>query len=566
MGKSDKKSADKGKASGWPDWARDLPIRVGLVGLVFAGSMGAIGYRLAEFAARDQQAPPSFNPAELVEAEAPRRREITDRNGIVLASNLRTFELYFDTRLQKDPHDRAEAARAIAALFPQLQTKALIAKFSRDATVPVIRQLSPRQVQAAHDLGFPGLYASPRSDRIYPIGRDVAHLLGYTDIDGKGQAGLEAALDGDLAKGGAEALVTSIDLRVQRAVRQGLAQGIKRMHAKGGNAILMDVHSGEIASMVSLPDYDPANRPKPPMNSEEAEISPLFNRAITGRYELGSVFKIFTWALALEQGIAAPEDILPAPKAFVAGGYRIGDDHPIRHEVSVAQAFAKSSNIVAAKFALTAGRQAQYDLFEALGLHRETPIELIEARGKLPLWSDPWTDAVTASTSYGHGVAPTPLHVAAAVASIINGGTRVEPTLLRRNKAEEPGERVISESSSRAMRAMMRLVVTDGTGRRADVPGYEIGGKTGTADKPNPQGGYYRDRVMASFVAGFPMSNPRYVLLVTLDEPEERSAAKPRRSAGLTAAPVAGAIIGQIAPLLGLAPVRESYATSEIAQ
>ncbi|MEO1291761.1 MAG: penicillin-binding protein 2 [Pseudomonadota bacterium] len=514
------------------------------------------------------EAPPIPNGAERSAAEnaTAQRRRIVDRHGVTLATNLKTFELYFDADLQPHAEDRREAAAAIARRFPGLDQRQLAEKFLAGGTSLVTRPATPRQVQAARDLGLPGMYARERFDRIFPMGRETVHLLGKIGIDGDGLAGIEAALDETLSEESEHPLRLSLDLRAQRAVREELANGIAAFKAKAGSAIVLDAKTGEIAALVSLPDYDPTDPPKPPATWEEAEQSPLYSRAVAGRYELGSVFKVFTWALALEAEVALPHDTFPAPKPFRVAGHVIRDDHPIRQPVSFGEAFARSSNIVAASLALNAGRPAQFDMFEALGLHVETSVELAEARGKAPFWHEPWTRSTTAATAYGHAVAVTPLHLASAVASIINGGTRVSPTLLLRDEEAEtsPPARVVSTETSAVLRDLMRMVVTDGTGRRAAVVGLDVGGKTGTAEKPAPSGGYYDDRVMASFVAAFPMEDPAYVVLVTLDEPVEETQSLPRRSAGLTAAPVTGAVIRRVAPLLGVVPSSPALPTSEI--
>jgi cell division protein FtsI (penicillin-binding protein 3) len=275
---------------------------------------------------------------------------------------------------------------------------------------------------------------------------------------------------------------------------------------------------------------------------------------VQGVYELGSVFKVFTVAQALEEGIVTPESIIDTTTPMRFGRFTISDFRNYGPRLSVTELMVHSSNVGTARIALEIGAERQRAFLDSLGLLAPTPLELTEAPRARPLMPDRWTDISTITISYGHGLSSSPAHLAAAYSSILNGGTRVTPTLLRR-VGPVRGERVVSEQTSAQMRAMLRAVVQRGTASFADVAGYEVGGKTGTADKPNPQGGYYEDRVIATFAGAFPMSDPRYVIVVTLDEPVETSGREPRRTAGWTAVPVAAEIIRRTAPLLGLEPV-----------
>ena len=332
-------------------------------------------------------------------------------------------------------------------------------------------------------------------------------------------------------------------------------------HQRGGMgaAVVLDARTGEIRAMASLPDYDPIDRPAPPGANTPQESSPLFNHAAQGRYELGSTFKIFTWALALEQKPALYDAVFDPPQPLEVDEYTIRDSHPFYEKLSFKDAFAKSSNVIAAQLALDAGRPAQKKLFNALGLHEPTGVEMSEARKAAPVWNQYWSDSATAATAYGHGVAATPLHLAAAMAAVVNGGVRVRPTLLKwtpNDSAPEDSQiRAISPRTSHQMRELLRYAVTNGTGKAANAPGFQVGGKTGTANKPKPGGGYYDDKVIATFAATFPSSAPEYVVVVMLDEPVDMSTGKPRRGAGATAAPVVGEMIPKIAPLLGV-PMR----------
>jgi cell division protein FtsI (penicillin-binding protein 3) len=285
----------------------------------------------------------------------------------------------------------------------------------------------------------------------------------------------------------------------------------------------------------------------------------MMNRVAEGVFELGSTFKPLMAALAFDRGLATPETVMDSKGPLVWGRHRIRDFHRMPDEMTVTQAMAKSSNVVSARLALMAGTPAVREFLGSLGFFEPTTLEIAEARLGQPLLPARWADISTITISFGHGLAATPLHLASAYAAMVNGGFRVRPTLVPdAPDVTLPGpaqaERVLSDSASRAMRHVLRETVANGTGRSAEAPGYEVGGKTGTADKPKPGGGYHRDKVMSTFAAAFPMSDPEWVLVLTLDEPEDRSGPIPRRTAGWTAAPLAGEAIRRLAPLLGLRP------------
>ncbi|MGR3289926.1 MAG: peptidoglycan D,D-transpeptidase FtsI family protein, partial [Paracoccaceae bacterium] len=352
---------------------------------------------------------------------------------------------------------------------------------------------------------------------------------------------------------GGEPLQLSIDLTVQAAAERGLYGGMKLMNARGAASVLMDVATGEIISLVSLPDFDPNNRPNLPVKGLASD-SPLFNRAVQGVYELGSTFKTFTVALALESGLVNPSTMIDTTGPLKWGKYRIRDFHNYGPELSVTDVLVKSSNIGAARIGQSIGADRQKQFLGSLGLLTATPVELIEAPGAHPILPKNWSKISTMTISYGHGLSVSPLHLAVGYASIVNGGTLVTPTLLRKPRVEA-GPRVVSAETSKIIRTMLRQVVTDGTASFGEVEGYAVGGKTGTADKPKERGGgYYKDKVIATFASVFPADNPRYVLVVTLDEPVETSGTKPRRTAGWTAVPIAAEMIRRMAPLLGLRP------------
>jgi cell division protein FtsI (penicillin-binding protein 3) len=350
-------------------------------------------------------------------------------------------------------------------------------------------------------------------------------------------------------------LALSLDLTVQAAVERVLEGGMRLMNAKGAAAVLMDVHTGEIISLASLPDFDPNDRPSPLTQGDPGD-SPLFNRAVQGVYELGSTFKIFTAAQGIEDRLVSRSTMIDITGPLTWGRHKIRDFRNYGKALTVEDVIVKSSNIGTARIAMMIGAERQQDFLSSLGLFEATPVELVEAPGARPLLPKKWSEINTMTVSYGHGISASPLHLATAYSSLLNGGLQVKPTLLKREEYV-PGPRVISEDTSRQAREMLRMVVSRGTASLGEVPGYKVGGKTGTADKPRPQGGYYEDKVIATFATVFPADDPAYVLVVTLDEPVETSGDEPRRTAGWTAVPVAAEVIRRIAPLLGLAPAVE---------
>lgn len=532
--------------------------RLVLMAATFFLAFAAVGGKMAILAATDPVEPEVvINTSPIVN----QRADIVDRNGTILATNLVTASLSAHPQDMVDP---IAAATGLTEIFPDLNVDQLIRLFTGDRKfVWVKRKLSPEQQQLVHDLGEPGLIIGPRELRLYPNGPFASHILGGTSFGREGVhaaevigvAGVELQFDDYLRDPTLEGapLQLSIDLTIQAAMRRQLEGGMAMMQSDSGSAILMEANTGRIIAMISLPDFDPNHRPNPAVSGDPAD-SPLFNRAAQGKYELGSTFKIFTAALAMETGIANPDTMVDTSGPLVWNRFRIRDFHNYGPRLSLTDVIVKSSNIGAARLALAAGTQAQQDFLGSLGLMEVTSVELPESRRSRPLVPPRWSDISTMTISYGHGLAVTPLHLAAGYAAMVNGGLRVYPTLLHKVTLPTEADRVISPETSDAIRMMMRQVVVRGTASLGEVAGYEVGGKTGTADKPNPQGGYYEDRVIATFASAFPMSDPQYVLVVTLDEPEETTGYEPRRTAGWTAVPVASSIIRRIAPLLGLRP------------
>ena len=490
------------------------------------------------------------------------RADITDRQGRVLATNLVTHSLYAQPPQMIDP---ARAARELARIFPDLDAERLEARFTAPGRrfVWVKRRLSPEQIQAVHDIGEPGLLFGPREMRLYPNGRIAAHVLGGAGFGREdvraaeviGVAGVERIFDEalrDPANGG-QPLRLTLDLTVQAAVTEVLEHGVSLMNAKGGTAIVMEARTGRIVSLVSLPDFDPNDRPLPLVEGDPAD-SPLFNRAAQGVYELGSVLKAFPVVQALDRGLLRPDSMVDTRGPLRWGRFSITDFRSRGASQSVADVFIHSSNIGTARIAQMMGVEAQREFLGKLGLLEPSPVELTEAPQARPLTPRNWSELSMLTISYGHGLSISPMHLITAYAPLVNGGTRVTPTLVMGAQVA-PGERVIRPETSAAFNRMMRTTVERGTATMANVPGYAVGGKTGTADKPRRSGpGYYEGKVIAAFVGAFPMPEPEYLVLVALDEPVETSGTEPRRTAGWTAVPVAAEIIRRAAPLLGLRP------------
>jgi cell division protein FtsI (penicillin-binding protein 3) len=371
-----------------------------------------------------------------------------------------------------------------------------------------------------------------------------------------GTAGVESVFDARLRDPAkvTEPLRLSIDVKAQTALEDVLGQGMEEMRAKGAVGILMEADTGQIRALASLPDFDPNLRPPLPTSGDPAD-SPLFNRAAQGRYELGSVFKVFTVADAIEHGLVGPQTLVDSKSPMRYGRFTIRDFHDYGARLTVEDVLVKSSNIGAAHIGMMLGAARQQDFFKKVGLLEASPVELVEAGRTAPLLPQKWSDLSTITISYGHGMAVTPLHLAAGYAALINGGLRIHPSIVASDQRPTEADRVISPRTSRQMRDMMRQVVVRGTARSANVEGYEVAGKTGTADKPNAWGGYARDKTIATFASFFPASDPKYVLVIALDEPTAVINKTSFRTAGLTAAPVLAHAIRRLAPVMGMRPL-----------
>lgn len=480
------------------------------------------------------------------------RPDIVDRNGRLLATDVQMPSLYADPLLIQDADDAAER---LVRLFPQLNVRDLrqsLADKSR-RFVWVRRGLSPSLAQRVHNLGIPGLLFVDEIRRTYPAGRLGGHILGRVDIDNRGTGGIERYID-DI--GASEAAVgarlsarapvrLSLDLGVMHALDEELAGAMERYDATGAAGLVMDVLTGEVVGSVSRPGADPAVH-------EEALDPERIDRIAAGTYELGSIMKLVTVAMALEMGRNL-DSVVDTTDPLKAGRFTIEDLHPLGRPMSVAEIFIHSSNVGAGQIALSAGVETQRAFLEKLGLWSALKTEV--SPGPAPQKPQQIGRIEQITLAFGHGLATTPLQFAAASAALVNGGTLVTPTFMAQDE-EAPvvrGPRVVSARTSALLRDVMRRNVTDaaGTGRRAEVPGFEVGGKTGTAEMA-VKGGYRKKSVLASFVGTFPASDPRYVTLILLFEPKGQDATDGEITAGRNAAPTTARVIERVAPLLGV--------------
>ncbi|MEO9820892.1 MAG: penicillin-binding protein 2 [Paracoccaceae bacterium] len=541
--------------------------RLLVIGVFFLCAFLTVGARMGVLATSEPSEPRISAVGSAISAA---RADIVDRNGNILATNFETHALYAQPPQMVDPMGAAEA---LAEIFPDLDVERLKQDFSGTRKFLWLkRKISPEQMQAVHEIGDPGLLFGPRDMRLYPNGKLAAHILGGASFGKEGVsaaevigvAGVEKYFDDYLRdpSNGGKPLELSLDLTVQAAAERVLYGGMKLMNAKGATSILMDVKTGEVVSVVSLPDFDPNDRPRPATEGDQSD-SPLFNRSVQGVYELGSTFKIFTAAQALELGLVNPSTKIDTKGPLRWGKFRIRDFRNYGSEMSTTKIIVKSSNIGTARIALMIGAERQQEFLKSLGFFEPTSFEIIEAATGKPLLPKRWSELSTMTVSYGHGISTSPMHLATAYAAIANGGRMVTPTIIKQN-GPRLGERVMSEGAARAARQMLRKVITEGTASMGEVQGYAVAGKTGTADKPKPRGGYYDDKVIATFATMFPADDPRYVLIVTLDEPVETSGDEPRRTAGWTAVPVAAEMIRRIGPLLGLRPAVEPARLADI--
>jgi cell division protein FtsI (penicillin-binding protein 3) len=495
------------------------------------------------------------------------RPDIVDRNGNVLATDVAVASLYADPRKILDIE---EAVEQITGILPDVDAKDLDRKLRTPgkAFVWIKRQVSPEERDAVFDLGIPGVTYVNERRRVYPQGRLAAHTIGYVDVDTKGIAGIERYLDSEGAMytasliepgdGKTAPAQLALDIRVQHALTDEIQQAITKFKAVAGGGIVLDIETGEIVSLVSLPDYNP--------NAEEKKIGKdQQNRMLSGVYELGSVVKAVTFAMAFDSGTITMNSKYDARFALVIGSARINDFHAQRRVLTVPEIFTNSSNIGTAKMALDVGVENHKAFLERVGLLDKLITEVPETAR--PLLPKKWGKLVSATAAFGHGFAVQPLQGLSVVAGLINGGKMMQPTFLKRTREEADvlAKQIVSEKTSRNMRELFRLNAVEGSAGKADVIGYRVGGKTGTAEKV-VRGRYSKDHRLASFIGAFPMDKPRYAILVMLDEPKPLPETYGFATSGWNAVPTAGKIIARIAPLLGIDPVLTDADREKIAK
>jgi cell division protein FtsI (penicillin-binding protein 3) len=510
---------------------------------LFALAFAAICGRLVDVTMLEDGIDPRTAEQPGLSAPVAERADIVDRNGVVLATSLATGSLFANPRQITNVD---EAAKELAATIPGLSIAELKAKLGADKSfVWLQRDMTPQQQFAVNRLGIMGLYFQADERRVYPMGSLTAHVVGFTDVDAKGLAGIERSFD-DVLAGGRHPVQLSLDVRIQQIMREELQRGIDDFNGIGGAGIVLDAQTGEILSLVSLPDFDPNL-------AATAGPDQRFNRATLGVYEMGSTFKTLNTAMALDSGKIKMTDTFDAAHNIQIGRFTIHDFEHMNRALSVPEVFMYSSNIGAARMAMVVGIDIQKAFMAKFGMLRPVSLELPEL-GK-PQYPADWRPINSMTIAFGQGIAVSAVHVVSAVAAMVNGGLIRPATLIKRSPEEvSDGQRVISSNTSDKMRELLRLVVQAGTGKSADAPGYLVGGKTGTAQKQKGRG-YEANARLASFVGAFPMSTPRYVVFVMVDEPKPNAHSYGFATGGWVAAPVVSRIVQRMAPMVGLPPI-----------
>jgi cell division protein FtsI (penicillin-binding protein 3) len=526
--------------------------RIRLIGISFVIFFLAIAAQLTRL---------TLFPA--IEEERPRiaaedrlpRPDIVDRNGVLLATDVAVASLFADP---SKIIDIDEAVELLTATVPDLDAKELRRKLTTSKRFAWLkRQVSPEERDAVYNLGIPGVSYVNERRRVYPQGRLGAHVVGYVDLDTKGIAGIEKYLDGqgalytaslaEPAERRTQPAQMAVDIRVQAAMIDEISKAITKFSAIGGGGIVMDIETGEVLSLVSLPDFNP--------NQENKNFSKdQQNRMTSGVYELGSVIKAITFAMSFDYGVATLETKYDARFPLQIGRQTINDFHAQRKIMTVPEVFTHSSNIGTARMALDVGLERHQEFLKRVGLFDRLQTELPESAK--PLLPKRWSRIASATAAFGHGFAVQPLQGAAVVAGLLNGGHMMTPTLLKRSgeEAMAMAQTIVKPETSEKMRYLFRLNATEGSASKADVIGYRVGGKTGTAEKV-VNGRYSKDNRLTSFIGAFPMDAPRYLIMVMLDEPKATRETYGFATAGWNAVPTAGLIIERIAPMLGVAPV-----------
>lgn len=522
--------------------------------LVFA----AMFFRLAQLGSEDVQVSVRGQARDAITASRP---TILDRNGIAMALDIRVPSLYAEPNRMVD---KEQAIARLRTVLPELSEDYLRERFGRDkGFIWLARELTPSQQERVFQLGIPGLDFLVESKRFYPGMESASHLLGMVNIDNRGTAGIESRIDDDglallqdlgLARDREIAPVSlSIDMRVQHAMREQLLDALTRYKAIAASGVMVDVHTGEVVAMVSLPDFDP-NEASTFSDDWMGKKNQRFNRITYGTYELGSTFKSVTFAAALDGGLVSLTDSFDARFGVRFGRFTIDDFHGKHRILQVPEIFKYSSNIGTIKIMQAMGKENYRAFLTKAGFDQQLPIELPET--KLPIVPEKFSDVAAATASFGHGLQVTPLHMATAVAAFVNGGTHYPATMFVRSQAEADalGQQLVSPETSDKMRYLLRLNALEGSGRRARKysDGYRIGGKTGTAEKV-VDGQYSSLHSLAVFASAFPMDDPQYAMVILVDEPKNENPQR-GRTAGWNAGEVSGRIVSRVSPLLGIRP------------
>jgi cell division protein FtsI (penicillin-binding protein 3) len=477
--------------------------------------------------------------------DIPARGDIVDRNGVPLARTINAYAIRVNpAKLLNDPDF---LAGELVRIFPDMGYAQVRAKLAGDKPTYIRRRALPEQVKAVNAIGEIGFDYPREHDRLYPQLSLASHVLGFTNADGRGVMGIEGAFDARLrdATTRGEPLALSIDARVQAVLESELGSAVANLEAIGGAGVILDANSGEIVAMASLPTFN-SNK------VGESALGARRNAMTHNLYELGSTFKPITVAAAIDAGtVTSMARRYDATKPVAIAGHQIRDLHSQKRWLNVPETLIHSSNITTALIADELGAERMQRVYERLEFRNRPHIEIKE-RAK-PLWPSSWGRLTNMTVGYGHGIAVTPLHLASAYAALVNGGVWRPATLLRSDGALPKGRQVFKPSTSARMRQLLRMIVVDGTGKQADAPGFRVGGKTGSAEKPGV-GGYSRSSVVATFAAAFPMDNPRYVVVAMIDQPKGNAYSSGQRTAGWTAAPVVRKVVMRAGPMLGVIP------------
>ena len=528
--------------------SKSRKIKLLVCSLIFVISFTTIGYRTITLASikKDNVSKIVHKKIESRTLKENLRGNIYDRNNKILATSINTLSLNINPQ---EVLNKKETISKLIQIFPNLNNKNLSKKLnSNKKHINLIREISPKDYVRLLQIGIEGLKIQKTTKRIYPNNSLASHILGGTDIDGNGIAGIEKEFDIQLQEG--ESINLSIHSGIQHITKKLLSDQITRFEAEGGAGIVMDAKNGQLYSIVSLPDYN-ANNYNQTLNTK------LFNKATKGIYELGSTLKLITAAIAFESNLINENEVFDVSKPLRVSSRTISDYHPLSYSINIPEVIVHSSNIGSAKIAEKFGPSIQLKYLKSLGLMNILPLEIPEL-GKPQVLTDKKV-LTTMTISYGHGISITPMHLTSATATIVNNGIKVNPTLLF-DKTSIQNVQIISHETSKKMKSIMRLVVSNkyGTAKKAEVAGYLIGGKTGTAEKINPNGGYFKKKNIVAFTGAFPMNEPQFIITVMIDNPKGQKFSHGYRTAGWVAAPVIKRLVTRIAPILGVKPQLES--------